>query len=160
MQKIYEFALSKVQVNPDQLCDLLDQLDGEQGERIISVLIGIINPKDVENTLPKSGNYLNEENGSVCTLESYNYVKDEVRYSYVRREYRRFKTEEAATEYKTSGNYPWNQSQSGQTPTEEFPFVVFRDCNCHSSCSANDWVNRIDRNSKRPAEEQYILVTD
>ena len=160
MQKIYEFALSRVIVDTKVLCGLLDQLDGCQGERVIEALIGITDPKAIEIAIPKCGNYHNETNKSCCTLERFNYVQNTVTYSYIYREYRCLRTQEAADEFHKDGHYDWKGSTPGKIPTEEYQFVGFFDRKQTSTCDVPTWENEIRRNKELPLEKQYYLNID
>ena len=155
MEKLHAFALRHIIVNVDTLIDLLSQLDDAESDRIVEALCGINNPAEIEAQLPKIGNLHNNKDLSICIFESYNYVQDKVKYRYISRDYRRFKTEEAAKKFQDTGDYSYGTSECNQTPTETHPFIAYRDRMCVSSCDSSRWIRDIREHEK--LENQSFL---
>lgn len=155
MEKLHEFALRHVTINVDVLINLLSQLDSDESDRIVEALCDINDPSEIVERLPRRGNFHNNKDYSICVFESYNYVQDKVRYRYITRNYRRFKTEEDANKYQETGDYSYGRSECNSEPSETHPFLAYRDVINVSSCDSDRWISTIKEHEK--LDEQKFL---
>ena len=104
MRPIYEWALDQIGANRNgNLMRAISMLENDRQERFVETIIGI---DVVETKLPKKIRRSNV----VYTLESANYIKDEVVATYIGTDTRYFSNQEDANTYAASGKYDYDKS--------------------------------------------------
>ena len=106
MRPIYEWALNRIGANKNEnLIRAISMLNDDMQETFVEVVIGIDMP---ESKLPKKV----RRNNVVYTLQSSNYLKNEIVAKYIGTDVRYFSDEESANNYAATGNYNYNSSSN------------------------------------------------
>ena len=113
MKPIYEWALNQIGADKNgNLMRAISMLNEDVQEQFVEVIIGI----DIDTAkLPKKI----RRNDVVYTLESANYLKDEIVAKYIGTDTRYFSNEEDASKYAATGYYNYNDSSHKKT--DDFP---------------------------------------
>lgn len=109
MRPIYEWALNQIGADKDgNLMRAISMLNDDMQENFIEVIIGI----DIDTAkLPKKV----RRNNVVYTLESANYLKNEIVATYMGTDTRYFSNEQDAYVYAETGKYDCNKSSYKKT---------------------------------------------
>lgn len=115
MKPIYEWALNQIGANKDgNLIRAISMFNDDMQETFVEVIIGI----DIDTAkLPKKI----RRNNVVYTLESANYLKNEIVAKYMGIDTRYFNNEEDAYVYATTGKY--DCSKSSYKKTDDFAII-------------------------------------
>lgn len=139
-QKLLTFALKHTVIageTVDKLNDLLSQLPEDQYARIVMALADLEDPAEVAKSIPRVSNVKRDPTTSLCYFEEFNYVQGDVRYVYVNRDIRAFRTQEDADKYKETGDYDYRNISN--KVDEEHPFEAYRDRVCRGGCTLGAW---------------------
>lgn len=133
MRPIYEWALDQIGANKNgNLMRAISMLEDDRQERFVETIIGI----DVfEAALPKKI----RRNNVVYTLESANYIKDEIVATYMGTDTRYFSNQEDADTYAASGKYDYDKSSHKKSDT--YPFKGEYTSEHTTWYSYNTWMN-------------------
>lgn len=113
MRKIYEWALDQIGATKNgNLIKAINMLNDDNQERFVEITIGI----DIDTAeLPKKV----RRNNVVYTLDSANYLKNEIVATYMGTDTRYFSNEEDANNYAATGKY--NYEKSSHKKTDDCP---------------------------------------
>ena len=132
MNKIHQFAFDNAKA--DIIKNNVDRLIQQANicpERAIEILLGM----DITiNELPKK---VKTSKGVVYTLKDCNYLKDSVRYDFIRKDSTFFKTEEDAELYRTTGE----KKNSHWYKTGDYTIEVTKDVPDISSVTFEAWLS-------------------
>lgn len=129
MENIYTYAVRNGKINMDALCAMINNMDPEMRERFCSAILGLVDyaPEIPAQTI---------KDGKEYHLSGYNFLKDEVYFTYDETITRYFADQKYADRYAASGNYSYEGVREADE-THTIPATYTRVC--ESSCSLNDW---------------------
>ena len=140
MNAITHYAFMQARVNGDlnidALVHILGEMEDRRADRAIEALIGIVNLDEMLSRIPTLSR---ADKGSVCVLENFNYLDDQVRFKYTRTDTKYFATPEEADKYTCNGDYRWDKSKTRQEGE-----YVFEGNYTHEStdyCSYQKWMD-------------------
>lgn len=109
MRPIYEWALDQIGANKNgNLMKAISMLNDDMQESFVEIIIGV----DIDTAkLPKKI----RRNDVIYTLESANYLRNEITAKYIGTDTRYFSNEEDANEYAATGKYEFNKSAYKKT---------------------------------------------
>lgn len=110
MRKIFKKVLKDSFGDNTSLINAISFLNTDEQERFIELCVGC---EITEDELPKKI----RRNNVIYTLESCNYIKNEIIAKYVGTDTRYFSTQEEANEFAITGKYNYNTSTYKETET-------------------------------------------
>ena len=129
---IYNFALRSNEINTVALCEMCDMMDDAMRDRLVNAILGIVNYKEVSDSLSKTSKVYNRD----CRLISYNYLTDIVKYEYDDVVTRYYRTEEEAKRFSEEGRGRWDGNNKKD---ENYKFEASYTFHETSSCSSGEW---------------------
>lgn len=123
-------------LNIDALYHILGEMDDRRADRTVEALIGIVNLDDLYSRIPTLSK---ADKDSICVLESFNYLDDQVRFKYTRTDTKYFVTPEEAEKYTSNGDYKWDKYKTRQEGEYVFEGNYTHEANDY--CSYQKWMD-------------------
>ena len=159
MDPVTEYVFDHMQVNKETLKYLLSLLENQQiTERMVYALAGIYDPIKMIASIPEKVRVLDnniDTDYSDCTFLRYDFLQNQVYFTYVQTDYRIFRTQEDAEKYASTGDYNYGSSKSTRKPTEEYPYVGMREIKDRKTYTTyEEWVAKaIDLSTSKEGQE-------